>query len=313
MLPEIDVLLNDLEAYAARMFACLPATHSVLMGRFFRWHLAPLIRRILRGRTMTSGTFSARRSQLRLIADFLQWLDDNSLTIHTVDQPAIDRYASTNRVRQQISPFVTWAVKERIACDVRVTSVRHRSTEPHLSDGELAKTARHLFEMEALPLPTRLVTLFAVVFAQPIEASVALTRAQIHDTPERMSITFATTPVHVPDRLSELVREQLCALDARPTFHPNEVGWLFPGTMPNQHITASGVERIAAQNGFSLRRYRSSRLQHFAQSVPASVIADVVGVATNTAYRRSVDAGGVWRHYPSTRFGSELPGASGHT
>jgi len=31
------------------------------------------------------------------------------------------------------------------------------------------------------------------------------------------------------------------------------------------------------------------------------VIADIVGVTTNTAYRRSVDAGGTWRDYPDLR------------
>ncbi|WP_292832048.1 hypothetical protein [Microbacterium sp.] len=250
---------------------------------------------------MTGGTFNARRAQLRAIAAFLQWLDDNDMNMNAVDQPAIDRYVSANRVRQQIGPFVTWAVKERIAQNVTVTRVQKRSADPHLTDSELATTAERVFALNSLPLPTRLVTLFSLIFAQPVEASIALTRDQIDDSPGRMSIAFAKTPIHLPDRLAELVREQLRKLDSRPVYHPNEVGWLFPGTMPNQHVTASGVERIAAQHGFSLRRFRSSRLQHFAQSVPASVIADVVGIATNTAYRRSVDAGGVWRAYPDLR------------
>lgn len=301
VLPEVDVLLNDLEAYAARLFARLPAAHSVLLGRFFRWNLAPLIRRTLQERPMSRGTFSGRRCQLRLIAEFLQWLDDNNMTMHTVDQPAIDRFVSANRVRQQIGPFVTWAVRERIARNVSVTTMRNRSADPHLSDDDLATMVERVFALGALPLPTSLVTLFALIFAQSIETSVALTRERIYDTPERMSIAFAKTPVHLPDRLAELVRQHLRVLDSRPIYHPNEVGWVFPGTMPNQHVTASGIERIAALHGFSLRRFRSSRLQHFAQSIPASVIADIVGVTTNTAYRRSVDAGGTWRDYPDLR------------
>lgn len=301
VLPEIDVLLNDLEAYAARLFQSLPTSHSVLLGRFFRWNLVPFIRRTLQGRPMTRGTFNGRRSQLRLIADFLQWLDDNDMTMRTVDQPAIERYVSASRVRQQIGSFVTWAVKERIARNVSVTTMRNRTTDPHLSDDDLATAAEHVFAREGLPLPTRLVTLFALIFAQPIETSVALTREQIHDTQGRMSIAFAKTPVNLPDKLAELVREHLFALDARPVYHPNEIGWVFPGTMPNQHVTAASIEHFSAQHGLSLRRFRSSRLQYFAQSIPASVIADVVGVTTNTAYRRSVDAGGTWRDYPDLR------------
>lgn len=301
VLPEIDVLLNDLDVYATRLFASLPTAHSVLMGRFFRWYLAPLIRRLLHGGMMTSGAYNQRRGQLRLIADFLQWLASNDMTMHTVDQPAIDRYVSANRVRQQIGPFVNWAVTERIAHNVSVTTKHVRAKGPHLSDEDLTRMIERVLALDSLPLPTKLITLFALIFAQPIETSVALTRKQIHDSLKGMSIAFAKTPVRVPDMLAELVHEQLRALDACPTYHPNDVGWLFPGTMPNQHVTASGVERNAALCGFSLRRFRSSRLQHFAQSIPASVIADVVGVATNTAYRRSVDAGSVWRDYPGMR------------
>lgn len=301
VLPETDVLMNDLETYASRLFAGLPAAHSVLLGRFYRWNLAPLIRRTLQDRSMSTGMFGTRRRQLRLIAEFLQWLDDIDMTMHTVDQPALDRFISANRSRQQIGSFVTWAVRERVSRNVSVTTVHYRATDPHLSDEDLTVMAEHVLALDPLSLPTRLITLFALIFAQSIGASVALTRGQIHDTPERMSITFAKTPVYLPDKLAELVREQLEHLDARPVYHPNEVGWLFPGTMPNQHVAAAGIERIAALHGFSLRRFRSSRLQHLAQSVPASVIADVVGVATNTAYRRSVDAGGVWRDYPRLR------------
>lgn len=301
VLPEIDVLLNDLDVYATRLFGSLPTAHSVLLGRFFHWNLAPFIRRTVEVRPMTSGMFSARRGQLRFIADFLQWLDDNDMTMHTVDQPAIDRWVATNRVRQQIGPFVTWAVKQRISHKVGVTTIQYRSADPLFSDDHLVDMTEQVLVLDSLPLPTRLITLFALIFAQPIEASVALTQGQIHDPFHSMSILFAKTPIQVPDRLAGLVREYLQTLDSRLLHHPNEVGWLFPGTMPNQHVTASGVERIAAQHGFSLRRFRSSRLQHFVQNVPASVIADVVGVTAHTAYRRSIDAGAAWRHYPDLR------------
>ncbi len=301
VLPEIDVLLHDLETYGTRLFTTLPAAHSALLGRFFRWRMLPLIRRTLRGRTMTSPMFSARRAQLRYIADFLRWLDTHGMTIETVDQPAIDRFVSADRVRQQIGPFVTWAVQERIAPNVAVTTIRSQGMGSHLSDPDLAAIARRVFTDETIPLPTRLITLFAVVFAQPVEASIALTREQIVDGPGPMTMRFARTPIPVPDRLAALVRAQLRALNTRPSRHPDTHGWLFPGTMPNQHVTAASIELVASRHGMTLRHFRSSRLQHFAQTVPASVLADVVGVTADTAYRRSIDAGGAWREYPDLR------------
>ncbi|KYJ98613.1 hypothetical protein AUV07_01140 [Microbacterium sp. CH1] len=301
VLPEIDVLLHDLETYGTRLLATLPAAHSALLGRFFRWHMLPLIRRTLQDRPMTRGTFSARRAQLRYIAELLQWFDTHGMTIETVDQPAIDRFVSADRVRQQVGPFVTWAVQERIAPNVAVTTIRSRGAGSHLSDPDLAAIARQVFADETIPLPTRLITLFAVVFAQPVEASIALTREQIIDGSGPMTMTFARTPIPVPDRLAALVRTQLRALDARPSRHPDMHGWLFPGTMPNQHVTAASIELVASRHGLTLRHFRSSRLQHFAQTVPASVLADVVGVTADTAYRRSIDAGGAWSDYPPLR------------
>jgi hypothetical protein len=301
VLPEIDVLLHDLETYGTRLFTTLPAAHSALLGRFFRWRMLPLIRRTLRGRTMTSPMFSARRAQLRYIADFLRWLDTHGMTIETVDQPAIDRFVSADRVRQQIGPFVTWAVQEKIAPNVAVTTIRSQGMGSHLSDPDLAAIARRVFTDETIPLPTRLITLFAVVFAQPVEASIALTREQVVDGPGAMTMRFARTPIPVPDRLAALVRTQLRALNARPSRHPDTHGWLFPGTMPNQHVTAASIELVASRHGMTLRHFRSSRLQHFAQTVPASVLADVIGVTADTAYRRSIDAGGAWSDYPPLR------------
>ncbi|WP_337320614.1 hypothetical protein [Microbacterium istanbulense] len=301
VLPEIDVFLHDLETYGTRLFATLPAAHSALLGRFFRWRMLPLIRRSLQGRTLTSPMFSARRAQLRYISEFLQWLDTHGMTIETVDQPAIDRFVSADRVRQQIGPFVTWAVQERIAPKVAVTTIRSRGAGSHLSDPDLAEITARVLADETIPLPTRLITLFAVVFAQPVEASIALTRNQVVDGSAAMTMTFARTPIPVPDRLAALVRAQLRELDARPSRHPDTHGWLFPGTMPNQHVTAASIELVASRHGLALRHFRSSRLQHFAHTVPASVLADVVGVTADTAYRRSVDAGGAWRDYPPLR------------
>ncbi|MFF1538742.1 hypothetical protein ACFVWL_01610 [Microbacterium sp. NPDC058269] len=301
VLPEIDVLLHDLDVYAHRLLARMPTAHAVLVGRYFRWSLAPAIRRMLHNRTMTAGIFSARRGQLRQIADFLQWLDQNGMTMQTVDQPAIDRFVSGNKTRQQVGPFVTWAVKEGFARDVSVTPVRSKATVAHLSDDDLYELTERVFMHGALPLPVRLITLFSLVFAQPVEASVALTREQVHESASQIAVTFAKTPIALPARLAALVRQHLEELDARRLHHPNEMGWLFPGTMPNQHLTPSAIERVASQHGFSLRHFRASRLQHFAQTIPASVVADVVGVTTNTAYRRSIDAGGSWRHYPGLR------------
>ncbi|WP_454172204.1 hypothetical protein [Microbacterium maritypicum] len=301
VLPDIDVLLNDLEVYAARLLAALPASEAAMLGRYVRWSLMPLIRRNLQGQPMSRGAFRSRRYQLRLIAEFLEWLRTNDLSMGSVDQPAIDRFVNAKQLRQQIGPFVSWAVKERIAHNVSVTTTHSRGNKPHLSDDELTEVIERVFTLESLPRSTKLITLFALIFAQPTGASVALTQEHVHDAPERMSMTFAKTPVHLPDRLADLVREHLREREATTTHHPNEAGWLFPGTMPNQHVTAASIERIASAHGLSLRRFRSSRLQHFAQSVPASVLADVVGIATDTAYRRGIDAGGVWRGYPGLR------------
>lgn len=301
VLPDIDVLLNDLEVYAARLLATLPIAHSVLIGRFYRWSLLPLVRRTLQDQPMTHPMFGARRRQLRLIAEFLQWLDDNEMTLHTVDQPAIDKFIAANRSRLPIGSFVTWAVRERIADNVNVTLVRRRSTDAQLSDSDLSRMSERAFARAALPLSTRLIILFTLIFAQPVETSIALTKDHVHDRGEHMSMTFAKTPIRLPTRLAELVRQHIRDLDARGSHHPNDVGWLFPGTMPNQHITAASVELQAARHGFGFQRIRSSMLQHFAQTVPASVLSDVVGISTNTAYRRSVIGGGVWRDYPGLR------------
>lgn len=304
VLPSIDVYRNDLDVYATHFLADLPAEHAAILKRFYRWHILPTIRRRLAGKEMTIGMYKNWRTELRNHRRLLQWLAQHGFTLATAHQSAIDRYVAEHPPTHSTGVFLNWATTAGLCTKLTAVVVDQHHARPRLSDTDLTTIVDEVFNASTMPLPARLVALFAVIYAQPIQRSAALRRSCVRDNGAgNLVIAFAQTPIRLPDTLERLVREQLNNLDQSHQTLPGGQDWLFPGVMPDQHVSPGRTRDIIAEAGFNVRLLKDSRLQHFAQTIPASIIADVTGISVEQATKHSRNAGGTWAGYPASRQG----------
>ncbi|PJN36643.1 hypothetical protein CG747_32440 [Streptomyces sp. CB02959] len=78
-------------------------------------------------------------------------------------------------------------------------------------------------------------------------------------------------------------------------------GWLFPGLAPGQPIDAEAITSELRAFGITPRSARNAALAAQAQDLPAQVLADLLGLHTNTAVRWANYAKTSWADYLAAR------------
>ena len=123
----------------------------------------------------------------------------------------------------------------------------------------------------------------------------AMTRSQVHDRGEALSIRFGTGDVEIPEPLAGFVRAHLDAPRRHTSIAaPPDSTWLFPGHLPGQPITPSRIGQRLAQLGIDCQTGRRAAMLELACTVPAAVLADLLGIHTTTAADWAHAAGGDW-------------------
>jgi hypothetical protein len=80
--------------------------------------------------------------------------------------------------------------------------------------------------------------------------------------------------------------------------------WLFPGGVPGRHLPPDRLCRRLAAVGVDTSITRTAARLDLAVEVPASILADLLGLHTLTATRWARAAGGEWAAYAASRSSS---------
>lgn len=302
VLPPIPVLLHELNEFVDAVAATLPADHSPVLRRFHRWDLLPKLHRRYRDRgiDITTGVFNTQRSATLARAAFLGWLHEQGIPLVDLDQLTLDHYIASVKARVTINQFVRWAMRSHLAPDLRTHRQPARSEPSTYTEDELWDHTRLLLEADTIELPVRIVGLFALVYAQPLDHSVHLTRDDVQIISSSITIRFGSTPVRIAEPVAALLRQQVAA-PPRRGFATGNSRWLFEGMMPGEHLSAAYVRLRLAGHDIRPRHARATRLDLLARQMPASVIADTIGITVHTAEQRQGRAGGTWANYPTLR------------
>ncbi|MEV8252380.1 hypothetical protein AB0O95_00280 [Rhodoglobus sp. NPDC076762] len=300
-LPEIDVRLNDLELRSRAFISTLHAEHAIIITRFFNWETLRKLRRRPLDRPITAGVANVHGTELRKIAAFLAWLDENDLDLFTLEQVAVDRYLSHHDPNLNIAKFLNWAARHRITRHIDVPRSQATASPPSIDEEALWEKIDVLLQDESTPMPSRIIGPFLLVFAQPIRDSVRLRREDVQLTGEHVKVQFGTTPVVLPPPIANLLTEHLDETRNRRPYVGVSTGWLFEGVMPQQHLSEASVRFNLNKHGLHARIIKRARLDHLVQVLPASIVADITGVSVNTAIRHSANTGAGWGAYPELR------------
>ncbi|MGF2950698.1 hypothetical protein [Microbacterium alcoholitolerans] len=302
VLPPIHVLQHELTTYVSSVAATLEQNSANTLRRFYRWELLPRLHRRYRdrGRDLSVGTFTVNRGQIRVIARFLMWLYERGLAVLELDQATLNHYTARNSGRETVYHFVRWAMSSGLAGGL-ITFERTPTTPlAVVTEDELWSAIDLLVEGDDIEREVRIVGLFTLLYAQPLERSVSLTRDRVSVSDQHVSVRFGSTPIELESGVGELVRLHLTA-PPRRGYAVGDSEWVFEGMSPGAHLTAAYIRFRLRELGINARVSRETRMNLLAMRMPAAVMADVVGVVGATADRRKERAGGVWSQYPDLR------------
>lgn len=300
-LPNIDVRLNDLELRSRAFIDTLPAEHAVIATRFFNWETLRKLRQRPLDRPISVGVANVHGSELRKIAAFLTWLDENDLDLPTLEQVTVDRYLAQHDPNLSIGRFLNWAARHRISRHIDVPRPQSAASPATIDEEAVWEKVEVLLQDGSTPIPSRIIGLFLLVFAQPIKDSVRLRHEDVQLTGENVKVQFGTTPIVLPPPIASLLTKYLDEIRDRRPYVGTSPGWLFEGVMPDQHLSEASVRINLNKHGLHARDIKRARLDHLVQVLPASIVADITGITVNTAIRHSANTGAGWGTYPELR------------
>ena len=78
--------------------------------------------------------------------------------------------------------------------------------------------------------------------------------------------------------------------------------WLFPGGLPGKHLVTENLRSQLLARGIPPGSTRNAALFQLAAAMPIPVLADVLGLSTNTAARWATLVGRDWNTYIALRY-----------
>lgn len=300
-LPEIDVRLNELEKLAENLINDLPPHHAQIVNQYFRWKVLRQTRQRPEGKPLTVGMFNARWSALRKIAAFLAWLDEQGVQLRALDQRSADLFFAHHRSQAAVVTFLNWAIRQKLTRPITPPQLPQARPAPSIPEDNIWLKVDEFLDDTSIPSASRIIGLLVLVFAQRISDCVRLRRSDVSDDETTMSITLGSTPLVLPAPIAELLRRHVSELEAQRPFVRGGPDWLFPGSTPHLHISEGIIALHLAPHKIHARRSQNARIDQLVQTVPASVVADTLGINIGTAIRHAARTNSRWGNYPELR------------
>lgn len=273
-----------------------------VIGRYGRWHLLRNLRTAAdRGGLSTSAIYGAR-SHINGAIRLSRWATTRRTTIAGLTQPQLETYLAEHpggRNTQQ--GFVIWLGRSRT--NTAITMRWRESTLPEVvvADVDRWEQIDQLLHDEQIALYARIGGLFTLLFAQPLEAIVAMRTDQVAiDDAGRVMVSLEAVPVEMPPALDDLIRRHLTRPGA-PSIASTDHGWLFPGRNPGRHMVRENFRSKLVTSGIHPGQSRQAAMFALAGGIPAAVLSDLIGIADTTAIRWAALAARDWSGYIAQR------------
>lgn len=301
LLTERDEALARLEGWIAALVADIddPDDRRTI-DAFATWHVLRRARRRAEHARTTNTT--AARTQIRRAIEFLAHLREHGPTLAECTQADLELWLSGPPSRRRVADFVNWAQRHRLCTDLRVPRRDRSWPAREITEHDLRDLVTRLLDDTELRLADRVAGLFVVCYGQ-LPARIA--RLRIDDTTtdaEQVAVRFGRDDIVLPPRIGALVSELATERRGRAATEPGATSpWLFPGGIPGQPLDPETLRQRLTAIGIANMRVRTATLLDLATHIPATVLADLVGLDPSTAARWSRAAGGDWTTYAAIR------------
>jgi hypothetical protein len=304
ILPARHVDIERVSVWLEQLLADRPEHDARVLRPFTQWVLLRRARRRAeRGRT-TSLTATRLRTYVYAVLEFLTWLDARGLSLAALRQEHVDTWLSDGvRRRHDVGLFLTWAAERALTGSHRVPSwVNRAGVGPALTEDERWRQLRDLLDNDDAPMEVRVAGGLILLYGLPASRLRLLTAEQIRHDGGDTYLDIGSQPLFIPPRLAVLLRELAAAPRQRSKVPvARDRRWLFPGVIPGEPLSPNGFVRLLRREGVVTRTARSAALIAFAAELPPPVLAELLGLAVQTAQKWAARTRPDWAAYLDAR------------
>jgi hypothetical protein len=261
------------------------------VAAYARWKLSPDLARKLRRGQARASTHKAFHAKLRDAISFTRSLHERGLTLQDARQAHVDAWVAAHPSRAvPTRAFLDWAHHAGLIPRLHVPRTPPRTTNPPIDHATRVELARSLLSDDTIELPIRIAGTLLLLYGQLITRVARLRTHDVIADPAGVRLRLGQQPIEVTGAFAELLRRQRATA-------PGE--WLFPGAKPGTHLGPERICRRLRELGIYPETARPGALLALAASVPAPVLAELLGFHDDTANRWRRSAGGDWARYAS--------------
>ena len=187
------------------------------------------------------------------------------------------------------SVLIVWLIKNKEIARLEIPH-RYAATKPLITQQRRIELIRQCIESTGAPLTFRVAGLNLLLFGQPVGKIAALQCVYLQALPDGLHLSLGNIPVLVPAQIAPMFWDHL---HGRPNQQTGNKGsrWLFPGTMPGQHIHADAMMGQLRALGIDLGGARNIALRGLVQELPPTLVANALGYSYQVIHKHAGDAG----------------------
>ena len=302
VLPPHHCRLEAVTPWLADTLAALPPEHAEIVSRFANWQVLRKLRTKAQRGVLTPSSVENGRATIVTAIAFLAWLAEHGTTLASTTQGDLETYLVEHPGRSEtIVPFITWTNQTKLTSDLELPTWRRSPPQVVLSDAERWAQVELLLHDESIRLYVRIAGLFTLLFAQPLTRICRMEARQITQHQDgRVSVNFDSLDIELPEPLDRLVVEQL-SRPGQASFVSQPDHWLFPGGIPGRHLDTEIIRKQLVARGIHPSSARKAAMFQLAGEIPTPILADILGLAANTAVRWATIAARDWSAYAAQR------------
>lgn len=292
--------------FEAQIIPTVAIEHVHTIRRYASWHILHGLQRHARRGTLTQAAANSARIRVRAAIEFCELLACRGITIEDATQTDLDELIAItpgyNRAKT-VASFVAWTRKTRINTKLSTPGEPWPHAAVTISTEQLWSDVERLLNEDHHRSHVRLAGLFTMLFAQPLNRIIAMKTQQVRIADDDVFVTFATDAIQMPPILDDLVREHI---DNRniPVNVGTDPGWLFPGSQPGHHLVTEVFRRDLKAIGIKPHESRKAAMFHLAGTIPAPILAGLLGTTDKNAATWAELAARGWSSYIHDRFES---------
>jgi hypothetical protein len=271
-----------------------------LLRSYATWRvLRPARQRAAQAGRMRSPTRHAK-SCLNAAISLCEFSERRGLALAEVTQHDVDEFMVEGASSAaMVADFLDWTASRSATTRFEVRP-RPRQHGPRTDDEARFATARRLLSDEDSDLVDRVAGCLVLLYGQQLTRISTLRREQVVTGADGTTrLHLGATHIEVPSPLDVLLQR----LSAEHRHHSAfsvagmESPWLFPGSHHGRPMAAATIGQRLRRLGIEPQAARRGALLHLGASLPAAVMARLLGLHATTAVRWVADAGGDWNDY----------------